>query len=83
MSDLLIKQPHLTELEKQFLDALPEKFRGGALISYRDKMAEFAFASNIEAHKVKLAYMDAFVTAVFMTQKEEIEQPKETDHHPV
>lgn len=60
----------ISKLEKDFLGALPERFRRGAMVAYREKMAEFAFNSTIEAHKCKLCYMDAFVTAVFMTQKE-------------
>lgn len=60
----------LTPLEQQWLEVIPEKFHGGAYLAYKEFVQEKKFNNNIEANKVKMAFMDGFVTAIFMTQKE-------------
>jgi len=61
----------LTPLEAEWLEAVPEKFHNGAYIAYKEFLEGKKFNNNIEANKVKMAFMDAFVTAIFMTQKED------------
>lgn len=60
----------ISSIERQFIDALPAQFQMGGYSSYKTWLIDQHFNNNIEAAKVKQAYMEAFITAVFMAQEE-------------
>lgn len=52
------------------MEVIPEQFRYGAYTAFKEYLSEQKFNNNIEANKCKMAYMDSFVTAIFMTNQD-------------
>ena len=69
--NLIHRMASLKGVERQFVSALPPQFQLPGLASYLEWKDKQCFNSMVEAIKTKQAYMEAFVTATFMAQKED------------
>jgi len=72
-----IRDNSLSEVENDFLAAIPMKYRRPAFLCYKEMLDTFIFNNAIEKTKCKYAYMDAFVTAINMANDGGMEDGKE------
>lgn len=70
-ADNAIAHDTLTPTERDFLQLLPEQYRRGAFRAYKDYRKAKKFSSVFERAKMLTAWMEGFVTAVYMVQREE------------
>lgn len=57
----------LLPLETQWMDVIPVKYRAGALKAFQEFKDETKIVGAHARNKAHLAYMDAFVTCLYMT----------------